>query len=125
MRFLCGFFDRTPGPPPFSSMNSMPALSNAIRILAAVSLRPPRGPSLASNLLMVGIETLAAAANCSCDQAKSERAALICLIDTFGIDLCSRMCDTFSIDQISNSLVTRVSGGADIVSTVDRLNTHL
>ena len=27
MRFLGGFFSRTPGPPPFSSMNSMPAAS--------------------------------------------------------------------------------------------------
>jgi hypothetical protein len=27
VRFLRGFFNRTPGPPPFSSMNSMPAAS--------------------------------------------------------------------------------------------------
>jgi hypothetical protein len=36
---------------------------------------------------MVGIDMPAAAANSSCDQAKSERAALTCLIDTFSIDL--------------------------------------
>ena len=53
-------------------MNSTPAVSKAKRILVR---------------LIVGIETSAAVANCSCDQAKSERAALICLIDTFGIDI--------------------------------------
>ena len=30
-RFLAGFFSRTPGPPPLSSMNSMPAASKARR----------------------------------------------------------------------------------------------
>ena len=34
MRFLCGFFNRTPRPPPFSSMNSMPAASIAARIIS-------------------------------------------------------------------------------------------
>jgi hypothetical protein len=31
VRFLSGFFNRTPGPPPFSSMNSTPADSKARR----------------------------------------------------------------------------------------------
>ena len=35
----------TPGPPPFSSMNSMPAFSRAASILSPVSVRPPNGPS--------------------------------------------------------------------------------
>jgi len=35
----------TPGPPPFSSMNSMPAFSRAAFILSPVSVRPPNGPS--------------------------------------------------------------------------------
>jgi hypothetical protein len=48
---------------------------------------------------MVGIETSAAAANSSCDQAKSERAALTWRIDTFCIDFFSAIYDTFSIDK--------------------------
>jgi hypothetical protein len=42
---VCRLRKRTPGPPPFSSMNSMPDSSNARRSLAPVSLRPPKGPS--------------------------------------------------------------------------------
>jgi hypothetical protein len=64
---------RTPGPPPFSLVNSIPAPCRAFRILSLVSVRPPNGPSLASNRLIVGMETLAAAANSSWDQAKSAR----------------------------------------------------
>ena len=29
-----GFLNRTPGPPPFSAMNSMPAVSRAVRMAA-------------------------------------------------------------------------------------------
>src|SRR5690348_4470947 len=79
-------------------MNSTPAASNAERILDPVSLRPPSGPSWASSRLIVGIETSAAAASCSWDQARSARAALICLIDTFSIDFGRILSDTFSID---------------------------
>jgi hypothetical protein len=88
LRFLTvsGFRRRTPGPPPFWSMNSMPAVSKAKRILVPVSSRPPKGPSRASSRFIVGIDTSAAAANCSCDQANRALAALICLIDTFSID---------------------------------------
>jgi hypothetical protein len=92
---------RTPGPPPFSSRNSTPAVSKANRILVPVSSRPPNGPSLASKRLIVGNDTSAAAASCSCDQAKSERAALTCLIDTFSIDLEVMACDTISIERRS------------------------
>ena len=76
----------TPSPPPFSSMNSMPAFSRAASILAPVSTRPPNIPSWASRRLIVGTDTAAAKASCSCDQSNSARAALICLIDTFSID---------------------------------------
>jgi hypothetical protein len=62
---------RTPGPPPFSLMNSTPANSKVFRILSPVSLRPPSGPSLASSRFIVGMDIPAAAANCSFDQAKS------------------------------------------------------
>jgi hypothetical protein len=97
----CRFRSRTPGPPPFSSRNSTPAVSKANRILVPVSSRPPNGPSLASKRLIVGIDTSAAAASCSCDHAKSERAALTCRIDTFGIDMEVMACDTFSIERRS------------------------
>jgi hypothetical protein len=39
--FSLRFRSRTPGPPPFSSMNSMPLFSSADRILCTVSSRPP------------------------------------------------------------------------------------
>jgi hypothetical protein len=55
----------TPGPPPFSSMNSMPAFTRAASILSPVSARPPKGPSFASSRLIVGTDTFAAEANCS------------------------------------------------------------
>ena len=42
---LSGLRRRTPGPPPFSSINSTPAVSKAKRILVPVSSRPPKGPS--------------------------------------------------------------------------------
>ena len=79
-------------------MNSTPAVSRADRIFAPVASRPPKGPSCASNRFIVGIETLASVASCSCDQAKSARAAFSCLIDTFSIDFADFNCDTFSID---------------------------
>ena len=48
--YLLGFLwtrfrSLTPGPPPFSSMNSVPAFSRAAPILSPVSVRPPKGPS--------------------------------------------------------------------------------
>jgi hypothetical protein len=82
-------------------MNSTPAARKASRILSPVSLRPPSGPSFASNRFIVGIEIFAAAANSSCDQAKRARAALIWRIDTFGIDLIPILEDTFSIEKAS------------------------
>lgn len=83
-------------------MNSTPARSSAARIFLAVSSRPPSGPSCASNRFIVGMEMSAAAANCSWDQANSDRAALSCLIDTFGIDFCETIYDTFSINQAAH-----------------------
>src|SRR5262245_16702923 len=71
------FLSLTPRPPPFSSMNSTPPSSSAVRILVAVLVRPPIGPSRASNRLMVGVETPAASANSSCDQDSKARAAFI------------------------------------------------
>ena len=56
---------RTPGPPPFSSMNSTPAFSRASRILSPVRVRPPSSPSAASSHLTVGKEIPALDANYS------------------------------------------------------------
>ena len=47
---------------------------------------------------MVGREMPAADASCSCDQPISVRAAFICLIDTFSIDIAGLSIDTKSID---------------------------
>src|SRR5262249_32395262 len=80
-------------------MNSTPPSSSAVRILAAVLVRPPIGPSRASNRLMVGVETPAASANSSCDQDSRARAAFICRIDTFSIDFRLMILDTFCIDE--------------------------
>jgi hypothetical protein len=43
----CRFRSRTPGPPPFSSMNSTPADSNARRIAKSLALSVPSGSPLA------------------------------------------------------------------------------
>ena len=88
----------TPAPPPFSSMNSTPALSIAILILAPVSVRPRSGPSCASSRFIVGTETPASDANCSCDHASSARAALTWRIDTFSIDFVMLKIYTFRIN---------------------------
>src|SRR5450432_3157396 len=70
---LTGFRSRTPGPPPFTSMNSTPAASRAARIAVRLfgigSLRP------ASKFLTVDSPTLAAFASSSCVQFTSPRAA--------------------------------------------------
>ena len=59
----CRFaFSLTPGPPPFSGMNSMPAVSRAVTIAFAVRRCPPRTPACASSRLMVGSETRDASA---------------------------------------------------------------
>src|SRR5262245_36665083 len=50
---LMGLRKRAPGPPPFSLMNSTPAEVSAPKIFAAVSARPPRSSSVASNRLIV------------------------------------------------------------------------
>ncbi|MGY3408433.1 hypothetical protein ACVWZV_004546 [Bradyrhizobium sp. GM5.1] len=88
---------RTPVPLLSSPRNSTPAEVSAPTILAPVSARPPSTPSGASRRFIVGIETSAAVAKSSCDQPKSARAALICRIDTFCIDIRFVAIDTFSI----------------------------
>ena len=94
------FRRRRPGPPPFSSMNSIPAACSAFSIFSAVSLRPPSRPSFNSKRLIVGTETSAARARLSCDQPRSARAALIWRIETFSIDLFIMAMDTFGISSL-------------------------
>ena len=88
---------RTPGPPPFSSLNSMPAFSRAVLILSAVFGRPA---SLAhqtdSNRAMVGSEIDEYCAKSPCDQPSKARAALICRVVSSSS---LRSIDSFSIDS--------------------------
>src|SRR6266699_2295033 len=81
------FLSRTPGPPPFSSRNSIPPFSSAIRSFSPVIGRPPKAPSAASNRLIVGMDTPDVAASFSWDHPSSARAALTWRIDTFGVDI--------------------------------------
>ena len=79
----CRFaFSRTPGPPPFSGMNSMPAVSRAVTIAFAVRRCPPRTPACASSRLMVGSETRDASARASWLQRRRPRAARTCSVVT-------------------------------------------
>jgi hypothetical protein len=71
------FRRRTPGPPPFSAMNSTPAFSRA-RVIAATALSDTWMPPSASALLTVGMERSAADATLVCDQPTRARAARIC-----------------------------------------------
>jgi hypothetical protein len=73
---------RTPGPPPFSSMNSIPAFSMAALIFSAVSARPAISPSADSSLAIVGSETDEWRAKSPCDHPSKARAALTCRIVT-------------------------------------------
>src|SRR6516164_7452032 len=83
-------------------MNSTPADAIALTIFSAVSSRPPSGPSDDSRRLTVGIDTSEDLAKSSCDQPSSARAALICRIDTLGIDFLFDIVDTSSIYFIAN-----------------------
>src|SRR5262249_49195762 len=67
----------TPGPPPFSSMNSTPADSSAFRRAARVEPCATRGPGLDSNRLMVGSDTEDAFARSRCSHRNRARAARI------------------------------------------------
>ena len=81
---LCfgGLRSRTPGPPPFSSMNWIPPFSNAARIFCTVASRPPSSPSTDSKRAIVGSETPDADARSDWDQPNSARPAFICLTET-------------------------------------------
>ncbi len=73
----CRLAKRTPAPPPFSEMNSMPALSRAPRIAFRFAMVIGGTPSAASERLTVATPTLAASAKSSALQRINARAALI------------------------------------------------
>jgi hypothetical protein len=68
-----GFRRRTPGPPPFSSVNSTPADSSACLMTWSVDLRGSLFP--ASTWRIVTTPTLAASASCCWLQSRRPRAA--------------------------------------------------
>jgi len=76
------FRRRTPRPPPFSSINSTPAASIAVRILSPVPSRPPNLPSSDSSRAIVGSDTPERCAKVACDHPSRARAAFICLVVT-------------------------------------------
>ena len=66
-RFEClGLRNRTPSPVPFSSMNSIPLASIAVRIFLTASPRPPNSPSVYSSLAAVGSEIPECCARSDC-----------------------------------------------------------
>jgi hypothetical protein len=69
---------RTPGPPPFSSMNSTPAASN-VRCSASIVLSFKSSPR--SNLATVSVDTLAAAATSRTPKPSAARAMRHCTGD--------------------------------------------
>jgi hypothetical protein len=71
------FRSRTPGPPPFSSMNPTPADSNARRIAKSLALVSAVWFSFSSARRMVATLSADAAARSSAVQRMRERAALI------------------------------------------------
>ena len=73
----CRFASRTPMPPPFSGINSIPPSWSAPTIASRVSSRPPISPSAASNRLMVGTDRPERLARSSWAHPRSALAALI------------------------------------------------
>jgi hypothetical protein len=75
--FCCRFRSRTPGPPPFSSMNSTPATSRAFFRAATVDRCAAMTPAFDSRRFIVGSDTDEATARSRCSQRTRARAALI------------------------------------------------
>jgi hypothetical protein len=94
--FGCRFRSRTPGPPPFSSMNSTPARFRTPAITASVATSPAYLP--VSMLVIVLRWRWVASARSRTVQFKAPRAILICALVT-GIELCHcHMCRCHSIE---------------------------
>ena len=85
-----GFRSRTPGPPPFSAMNSIPAASNTRRTASSLALVIGRGPSTTSALRMVANPRFASRAKSAALQRISARAARIWALvrpELFSVDI--------------------------------------
>jgi hypothetical protein len=76
--FCCRFRSRTPGPPPFSSMNSTPAISNAWRTARSFALVSDVSLSRSSARRIVVTLRVVSLARSSALHRISARAALIC-----------------------------------------------
>ena len=74
----CRFFRRTPAPPPFSSISTIPAASRANRMALSLGAFIEVSSSLSSARRMVATPTLEARARSSALQRKNARAARIC-----------------------------------------------
>jgi hypothetical protein len=92
--FLRGFWRRTPGPPPFSSMNSTPAASNARRTANSFAVVMEVALSASSARRIVRKLTLDWRARSSAVHLIRDRAALIwALVRTpFVIDILNAIC---------------------------------
>ena len=82
-----GFRRRTPGPPPFSAMNSMPAFSRAPRTSSRVRGYGSLTPRSKSAIVFVAV--LLASERSDCDHPRRPRAPRHCsrLIDIFNVTL--------------------------------------
>jgi hypothetical protein len=88
--FSCRFRNRTPGPPPFSSMNSTPARFRTLAIAASVAMSPAYLP--VSMLVIVLRWRRVASARSRTVQFNAARAILTCALVT-GMLLCQcHMC---------------------------------
>jgi hypothetical protein len=87
---LCGFRNRTPSPPPLSSMKSIPAASRARRMAASFASVTGTSPSTTSALRMVATPTFEVRAKSRAVHRISARAARIWALEIFlveGIDI--------------------------------------
>ena len=74
----CGFRRRTPGPPPFSAMNSIPAFSRAFRNFTIVPSCAANAPGWVSSRFTLGSDTPEASARSLCSHRSRARAARTC-----------------------------------------------
>jgi hypothetical protein len=79
-----GFFNRTPSPPPFFSMNSMPASSSARRIARSFGAVSEVAAPVSSARRIVVSPTVDERARSSALQRRSARAARICALVSAG-----------------------------------------
>jgi predicted phage-related endonuclease len=112
-----GLRRRTPGPPPFSSMNSTPADSRARRIAWSLAAVSTVGPSANSALRMVATPTEDSFARSSARQRINDRAALIWAL----VKECF-MVDSFEdhmIYDISSDIPSEIAFGEETMRRID------